>query len=117
MWRREISDSLVFALISFVEVVREGVLTSKTADMRIVAKDLGVLVPIPEHLAVWTSTLGFFTITSRKGIERVLTFVAFRRRKEVDWPLLDIEDLFFLYGLRMGEVTALAGMASRQTWA
>lgn len=52
MWRIVTTESSLLALISFVEAAHEGVFMSETADPRIVADGLGVLVSMPEFLAV-----------------------------------------------------------------
>lgn len=59
-WRIANTDSLVFALISFVAATRNGVCRSKITDPCIVADHLWVLVPMPGRLARWIDDLFFY---------------------------------------------------------
>lgn len=50
-WWIEISEFLVLALISFISAAREDVFMLRTADPRIDAEGMNVLVPMPKRLS------------------------------------------------------------------
>lgn len=76
-------EFLVFALGSFVPTACDGVLMSKTTDMRIVADGSGVLVPVPDRLARWTYDLSIFSIVCETESHHVLAYVAFCLGQEI----------------------------------
>lgn len=69
---------------------------SSTADQRIVADGLGVLVPTPDYLASCIYDLGFFPIVSNTRFDPVLGFFSFPTAQEVNWSCIDVKDPFSL---------------------
>lgn len=60
LWQISTKKFLVPALISFVAVFHKYVLNARTADQRIIAEGLGVLLPMLARLARWITDIGFF---------------------------------------------------------
>lgn len=83
VWRIEITELLVFALVSLVAAARDGVFILNTADLRIVADGLGVLVQIPDRPSRWIDDLGFFPIVFKKGFNPLRAYFLFCRGQEV----------------------------------
>lgn len=100
--------SLVFALVSFVSVSGNVVFMSKVANQRIVAYGLEALVPMPDRLAWFINDLGFLSISCKTRPDPVLAYVAFFIVQEAYWSCSDLEDPFFPYRWRTGELSGLA---------
>lgn len=84
IWRIGIIEFQSFALVSFVSTTRDGFLMSNTADQPIFPNGLGVLMPMSDRLARWIGSLGFFPIVCEKGLDPVMSYVAFRSGQEVE---------------------------------
>lgn len=63
---------LVFVVVLFAAATRNGVFMSKTANPRIVADGLGLLGPMPDHLACWIDDISFFGTVMKIGLNWVL---------------------------------------------
>lgn len=90
-------ELLDFAADSLVPAASHGSFMSKTADLRIVADGLGMLVPMLDRLAPWIDDSRFSLIISRTGFDLVLECFAFRRGQQYDLARVDLEEPFFLY--------------------
>lgn len=67
-----------------------------------------MLGPMLDRLARLATDLAFFAIIYKTDFHLVLAYVALRRRQEVDWSCIDLEDPFFFYHWRVVEVIGLA---------
>lgn len=99
-WWIAVTEFLVFVLAFFVAVACDVFFMSKTTDRRIVARGLTLLVSTPYRLARWIDHLGFSTVVCKTGFEPVLVYAAFQRGQQVDWCCIDLEDPFFIDGVR-----------------
>lgn len=54
-----------------------------------------MLVPMPNRLARLIEHPDFLSIISKKGIDHVVSYVAFHREPEVAWSCVDLENPFF----------------------
>lgn len=95
-------------LDSFVVSACDGSFMSKTANLRIVADGSRLLVPMRDLLARCFTDLGFFLVICRKGVDRVVAYVAFRRIQDFYWSYIDLDDPSFLFRWRTGDLIGLA---------
>lgn len=84
IWWIVIMSFLVFALFSFAAVTCNGIFMSKTADWRVVADGLGVLMPKLDSLAGWIDDQGFFPIVRKTGFDPMPAYVAFSHVQEIE---------------------------------
>lgn len=64
---------------------------SKNADLRIVAYDLEVSVPLPDRLVCCIEDLGLFSIVRNAEVHHVLDYVTFCGWTDVDWSSTDLD--------------------------
>lgn len=106
IWTIEITEFLVFALVSFLAPACSDHLTP--GDLPIVSDVQVVFMPMFDRLSRWIDGLGSFIIIYWAGIDHLLAYVLLSFGPGVGPFCADLGDLFFSAGLEVEEVIHLA---------
>lgn len=84
IWRIANTDSLGFVFLLFISASCNGFFMSKTADPRIAADGLVVLMPMLDRLTRGTDYVGFLVVIFQTGQDLLQAFFRFHHGQERD---------------------------------